>query len=140
MEITSVAVQTVQANQDVLFTATPVDGNCSILHREGSGLTTLRGITSGQCRARYRVTFGGNVAVPTTGTAGPITLAITIDGEPVGSATMISTPGAVNLYNNVAASIFIDVPKGCCSQITVRNTTAQAVLIQNANLIAERVA
>lgn len=140
MEITAVAAQTVGSNQDVLFTATPVDGNCSIMHRQGSGITTLRGITSGQSRARYRVVFGGNVAVPSTGTAGPITLAITLDGEPVGSATMISTPGAVNLYNNIAASIFIDVPKGCCSQITVRNITSQAISIQNANLIAERVA
>lgn len=140
MEITNVGTQTVAANQDVLFTATPIDGNCSILHRDGSGLVSLRGITSGQCRARYRVTFGGNVAVPSTGTAGPITLAIAIDGEPVGSASMISTPGAVNLFNNVATSIFIDVPKGCCAQITVRNTTAQAIQISNANLIAERVA
>jgi hypothetical protein len=129
MEITAVAAQTVGSNQDVLFTATPVDGNCSIMHRQGSGITTLRGITSGQSRARYRVVFGGNVAVPSTGTAGPITLAITLDGEPVGSATMISTPGAVNLYNNIAASIFIDVPKGCCSQITVRNITSQAISI-----------
>jgi hypothetical protein len=127
MEITNVGTQTVAANQDVLFTATPIDGNCSILHRDGSGLVSLRGITSGSCRARYRVTFGGNVAVPSTGTAGPITLAIAIDGEPVGSASMISTPGAVNLFNNVATSIFIDVPKGCCAQITVRNTTAQAI-------------
>jgi hypothetical protein len=115
MEITAVATQTVGSNQDVLFTATPVDGNCSIMHRQGSGITTLRGTTNGQCRARYRVTFGGNVAVPSTGTAGPISLALTLDGEPVGSATMISTPGAVNLFNNIAASIFIDVPKGCCS-------------------------
>jgi hypothetical protein len=140
MEITGVTQQTVGSNQDVLFTATPIEGNCSIMHREGSGLTNLRGITNGQCRARYRVTFGGNVAIPTTGTAGPITIAITIDGEPVGSATMISTPGAVNLFNNIAASIFIDVPKGCCTQVTIRNVTSQAIVIQNANLIAERVA
>jgi hypothetical protein len=47
MEITNVGTQTVAANQDVLFTATPIDGNCSILHRDGSGLVSLRGITSG---------------------------------------------------------------------------------------------
>jgi hypothetical protein len=139
MEITNVALQTVASNQDVLFTATPIDGNCSILHRDGSGLTTIRGLTN-QARARYHITFGGNVAVPTTGTAGPITLAIAIDGEPIGSATMVSTPGAVNLYNNIAASIFVDVPKGCCSQITVRNISSQAISIQNANLIVERTA
>lgn len=140
MELTSVAAQSVAANQDVLFLNTAIEGNCSIMHRSGSGLVNLRGLTNGQSRARYRVLFGGNVAVPTTGTAGPISLAIAIDGEPVASSTMISTPGAVNLYNNISASIFIDVPKGCCSQVTIRNTTAQTISIQNANLIVERVA
>ena len=33
-----------------------------------------------------------------------------------------------------------DVPAGCCSQISVRNTSTQTVTVQNANLIIERVA
>ena len=37
MEITTNALQTVELNQNVLFTDTPVCGSCSILHREGSG-------------------------------------------------------------------------------------------------------
>lgn len=45
MEVTANALQTVAANQNVQFTETAVRGNCSILHREGSGLVTLRGIT-----------------------------------------------------------------------------------------------
>jgi hypothetical protein len=45
MELTAVALQTVASNQNVLFTETAVRGNCSILHRQGSGLVTLRGIT-----------------------------------------------------------------------------------------------
>lgn len=139
MELTANAIQTVPANGNVIFTDTVVCGNCSIMHREGSGLVTLRGLTN-QCRARFRVSFGGNIALPTGGTVGPISLAIAINGEPVATTTMISTPAAVEEFNNVFSAIFIDVPKGCCSQISVRNTSDQPVNIQNANLIVERVA
>ena len=139
MEITANAIQTVAANANVLFTDTVVCGNCSISHRDGSGLVTLRGLTN-QCRARYRVSFGGNIAIPTGGTVGPISLAIAIDGEPVATTTMISTPAAVEEYNNVFSAIFLDIPRGCCSQISVKNITDEDVEIQNANLIVERVA
>lgn len=139
MELTANAIQTVAANANVLFTDTVIGGNCSILHRDGSGLVTLRGLTD-QCRARFRVSFGGNIAVPTGGTVGPISLAIAINGEPVATTTMISTPAAVEEYNNVFSAIFIDVPKGCCSQISVRNISDDDIEVQNANLIVERVA
>lgn len=133
------AVQTVAQNRDVLFTDTAVGGNCSIIHREGSGLVTLRGMTH-QCRARYRVFFGGNIAIPTGGTVGEISLAIAINGEAVGPATMIETPAAVEEFSNVSASVFIDVPVGCCTTVSVTNTSDQAINVQNSNLIVERVA
>lgn len=140
MEITANAVQTVAANGNVLFTEVPVKGNCSIIHREGSGLVTLRGLSSSQCRARFKATFGANIAVPTGGTVGPISLALSIDGEPVNTTTMIVTPAAVEEYFNVGASIYIDVPKCCCYTISVENISTEAILVQNANLIIERVA
>lgn len=139
MELIANAIQTVAENQNVLFTDTVVKGNCSIVHREGSGLITLRGITD-QCRARYRVSFGGNIAIPTGGTVDPISIAIAINGEPVASTTMISTPAAIDEYNNVFSAIFLDVPRGCCYQISMKNTSDQDISIQNANLIIERVA
>lgn len=139
MELIANAIQTVAENQNVLFTDTVVKGNCSIVHREGSGLITLRGITD-QCRARYRVSFGGNIAIPTGGTVNPISIAIAINGEPVASTTMISTPAAIDEYNNVFSAIFLDVPRGCCYQISMKNTSDQDISIQNANLIIERVA
>jgi hypothetical protein len=139
MEITANALQTVEANQNVLFTDTVVCGNCSIIHRDGSGLVTLRGITN-QCRARFRVSFGGNIAIPTGGTVEEISLAISLNGEPVSSTTMIQTPAAVEEFANVYSSVFIDVPAGCCTQVGVRNTSTQAIDVQNANLIVERVA
>jgi hypothetical protein len=139
MEITAVALQTVAENQNVLFTDTVVYGCPSIVHRAGSGLVTLRGLTS-QCRARFKVSFGGNIAIPTGGTVEAISVALTINGEPVGSTVMIETPAAVENFSNIFTSVYIDVPAGCCITIGVRNTSTQAIEIQNANLIAERVA
>ena len=137
MEIIANAVQTVPANQNVYFTDTVICGNGSISHRDDSGLVTLRGVTN-QCRARFMVTFGGNIAVPTDGTVGPISLAIAIEGEPVPATTMIVTPAAVEQFFNVKSSVFIDVPRGCCTRISVQNTSDEAIVVQNANLIITR--
>ena len=139
MEITANALQTVNAGSNVVFTNTAVSGNCSIMHREGSGLVTLRGITN-QKRARFRISFGANIAVPTGGTAGAISLAISVNGEPVSTNQMISTPAAVAEFNNVSRALYLDVPAGCCTQISVENTSTQAISVQNANFIVERVA
>ena len=139
MEIIANALQTVAVGANVLFTDTVTSGNCSIVHRDDSGLITLRGITN-QCRARYRVSFGGNIAIPDGGTVGPISLALAINGEPVGATTMIVTPTATQAFFNVFGAVFIDVPAGCCSQVSVTNTSLQTIDVQNANLIVERVA
>ena len=80
MELTANAVQAVAANQNVLMTDTVIAGNNSMVHRDGSGLVTLRGLTSCQCRARFRVTFGANIAIPTGGTVEAISLALAING------------------------------------------------------------
>ena len=137
-EFTSVAAQTVAQNSNVIWTDTPVQGNCSIVHREGSGLVTLRALPNGQCRSRFKVTFGANIAAVTAASA--ISLAIAISGEPILSTTMIVTPAAVGEYFNVSSSVYLDIPSSCCSQISVENTSAQSISIQNANLIVERVA
>lgn len=139
MEITANALQTVAENQNVLFTDEIIGGSCSILHRDGSGLVTLKGVTN-QCRARFKVTFGGNIAIPTGGTVEAISLAISLDGEPVATTTMIVTPAAIGDFWNVFSAIFIEIPRGCCSSIGVRNISTQAIDVQNANLIIERVA
>ena len=140
LEITANAAQIVTPGQAVLFTETAVAGNYSTVYREGSGLVGLRGLPNGQLRARFLVEFGANIAVPTGETVGPISLAIAINGEGVGTSSMISTPAAVNEYNNVSASIYIDVPIGCCSQVSVENIGTTEINVANANLIIERVA
>jgi hypothetical protein len=136
-EYTAVSSQNVAANGNVVFTNTAVKGSNCIQHREGSGIVTLRGITN-QCRARYFVDFSANIAVPTGGTAGEISLAIAISGEPVLSSQMISTPAAVAQFNNVSTGIYVDVPKGCCVNIAVENTSGVAIDVANANLVVTR--
>ena len=139
MELIANALQTVEAGANVQFTDEVVSGCNSILHRSGSGLATLRGITQ-QCRARFRVFFSGNIAIPTGGTVEAISIAISINGEAIASTTMIQTPAAVEEFANVASAVYIDVPAGCCVTVAVRNTSTQAIDVQNANLIIERVA
>lgn len=136
-EYTAVSSQNVAANGNVVFTNTAVKGSNCIQHREGSGIVTLRGLTN-QCRARYFVDFSANIAVPTGGTAGEISLAIAISGEPVLSSQMISTPAAVAQFNNVSTGIYVDVPKGYCVNIAVENTSGVAIDVANANLVVTR--
>lgn len=136
-EFTYTGQQTVAQNGNVLFNETAVCGSNCIKHREGSGIITLRGLTN-QCRARFFVDFSANIAVPTGGTAEAISLAIAISGEPVLSSQMISTPAAVEQFNNVSAGIYVDVPAGCCVNIAVENTSGQAVDVANANIVITR--
>ena len=139
-EYTNAAVQTVAVNQNVLFSETPVGCNRGyVTHREGSGLVTLRGITN-QCRARYKVTFGGNIAVPTGGTAGAISISLAVNGEALNSAVATVTPAAVKEYFNVFSTAYIDVDRGCCLSLSVKNISIQAINVANPNLIVERVA
>ena len=74
-ELTSSGIQTVAAGQNVPLISTAACGKPCIVHREGSGLVTLRGLTQ-QCKAKFRVSFGANIAVPTGGTVGAITDAL----------------------------------------------------------------
>ena len=138
-EFTAVALQTVEEGQNVIFTETPICPTKCITHREGSGIVRLRGLTN-QCRARFLVAFSGNIQIPTGGTVGEISLAISVDGESLQSAQMIVTPAAVENFFNVSTQVYLDVPCGCCVTIAVENTSDQAIEVQNANLIVVRVA
>lgn len=106
-------------------------------HRQGSGIVKLRGLTN-QCRARFLVSYSGNIQIPTGGTVEAISLAIAIDGEPLQSTRMIVTPAAVENFFNVSAQAYVDVPRGCCVTVAVQNTSTQAIEVQNSNLIAVR--
>ena len=136
-EFTGILLQTVEENNNVLFTETPICPTRGITHREGSGIVRVSGNGS-QCRARYLVAFSGNIQIPTGGTVGEISVAIAVDGEPLSSTQMIVTPTVVDALFNVSAQAYIDVPCGCCVTIAVENTSDQAIEVQNANLIIVR--
>lgn len=138
-EFTNATTALVAAGQNVPLTETAVAGNCSIVHREGAGIVTLRGLTN-QCRARYKVSFGANIAIPTGGTVEAISIALAVNGEPLVSATAIVTPAAVGDYGNVFVSANVDVPRGCCLTVAAENISGQAINVANANMIVERVA
>ena len=142
-EYTANAVQTRAVGQNVLFTDVPIPGcRQGILHRQGSGIVTLRGqVNNCSGFARYKVSFGANIAIPAGGAAAtPLSLALAIDGEPISTSSVIVTPAAAEQFWNVYASVFIDLPKGCCYTVAVENTGTTAVDVQNANLIIERTA
>lgn len=137
-EYTNSGVVTVAAGQNVPLTETAMAGKGCIVHREGAGIVTLRGITN-QCKARYKVSFGANIAIPTGGTVEAITAALAINGEPLTSATATITPAAVENFFNIFVAAFIEVPRGSCVTVAAENTSTQAILFDNSNFIAERV-
>lgn len=144
-EFTYNPIQEVQPNQPVLLNDSIPCSKGYVIHRNESGIVTLRGIVNNPCAkfARYQVMFNGNIAVPTGGTAGSISLAIAISGEPVATSEAIVTPTATDAYFNVTSTAIITVPVGCCFNISVENTTdtvAQAINVQNANLVVNRIA
>lgn len=141
-EFTRTPVQTVTTGNAVVLDTVIGCNRGYVLHREDSGIVTLRGIVNGQnnCFARYQVTFNGNIALPTGGTAGPISVAIAIDGEPTLSSEAIVTPAAVEEFFNVTSTAIITVPAGCCDTISIENTSGVDILVQNANLVVSRIA
>lgn len=142
--------QEVAANQNVLLEDSIPCNRGYIVHRNGSGILTLRGIVNSPtgCFARYQVTFNGNIAIPEGGTVGPISIAIALDGEALASSRAIVTPAAVDEFFNVTSTAFVTVPRGCCTTLAVENDsfpataggTAPAINVQNANLVISRVA
>lgn len=138
-EYTNSSIVEVAAGQNVPLTETAVSSKPCIVHREGAGLITLRGLTN-QSRALYRVSYGGNIAVPTGGTVEAITAALAINGEALTSATATVTPAAVENYFNIFVSAQVSVPKGCCLTVAMKNTSTQAVNFANSNVVVERIA
>ena len=77
-----------------------------------------------------------------------IFLTLTVWQHPLGTSIIIledtllkaPIPAGVGAFNNVSSSIIIEVPKGCCQTVSVRNISTQAVDVINSNIIIERLA
>lgn len=143
--------QLVQPNQPVTLNDVISCNKGYVLHRNGSGILTLRGCVNNPscCFARYEIIFKGNIAVPEDGTVGPISVAIAIDGEVDQLSLAEITPAAVDEYFNVVCTAIINIPRGCCQNISIENTSASvtpattpapAINVRNANLIITRIA
>ena len=143
------AVQEVSLNAPVIFSASIPCNRGYVYHEDETGIFILRGITSGQCFATYQITFNGNVAVPEEGEVTPIAVAITVNGEPRLTSRAIFSPEEAEEYVNLTSTAIIKVPRGCCFSVSVDAvpattdptvTPAPVILVQNANLVINRIA
>ena len=144
------AIQAVNINAPVIFTASIPCTKGYVYHEDETGILILRGIVANQCArfAQYQVTFNGNIAIP-SGEVAPIALAITVNGEARPTSRAIFTPAAVDQYGNVTCTAIIKVPRGCCFSVSVESVPASAdpavtpapiINVQNANLVVSRIA
>lgn len=145
------AVQLVNPNQPITLNTIIGCNKGYVIHRNGSGIITLRGIVNNPyCGfARYQCTMNCNIAVPDGYTVGPIAIALALDGESILTSRAIVTPAAIDNYFNVTSTAIITVPRGCCQMISCENvsesltpttTPAPAINVQNANLTVTRIA
>ena len=148
-EWTSVAVQTVNPGESIVFTENPVP--CTrgyILHRNDSGAFLMKGIDTNPancgcncCRPRvvnYDVDFGANIAVPTGETVGEISVAFALDGNTLAGTQMVVTPAAVEEFFNVSRDANVSIWKGCCQTLSIRNTSTIPILVESANIVFEK--
>lgn len=135
-------IQTVEEDDPILLNTVIPCTRGYIYHREQSGILLLRGIVNcpTACFARYQVTFNGNIAIPTGGVPGPVSVSLAIDGEAVPTSRAIVTPAAVEDFFNITSTAIVTVPRGCCLNVSVRNTSGVPIEVQNANLTVSRIA
>lgn len=147
-EFIAIPNQIVEPGANVLFESDNYE-NGFVYHRDGSGLfrlaspSIIRRNYGGCCCcgmpvADYLVAFHGNVQIPEGGTVAQISLSIVTDGEVGAEGIMLTTPTAVEIPENVGASIIDSVPWICrCSSVTIRNTGTEPVQIVNGNIILD---
>ena len=116
--LTRDAVETVALNTPITFIdSIPCNKGC-VFHQSGTGILILRGKTN-NCFARYEVEFTGNIAIPDGGDITPIATAIVVSGEQRQGSRSIYTPANVDEYGNITSRATVDVPRGCCFNVSV---------------------
>ena len=127
------AIQTIPAGGTVIFSNDffPCTKGL-VIHQNDSGLFQIRGIVNNPCAeyGKLKINFGANVAVPTGGTVEAISLAVTVNGVTEPATTMISTPSAVEQFNNVSREVEIPIPRGCCQNIAITKNPLLILLIK----------
>lgn len=135
-EFTGIFVQQVTAGQNALLSENVVRSRC-VNHRNGSGLICIANSGSDCNPARYRIFAKGNIAIPTGGTVGPISLALAINGEVLRSSIATVTPAAVEDFFSVAFEEIVCAGK-CQVNVAVVNPNTQTIEIENLAVIVER--
>lgn len=135
MEIIAIPVQKIGLDKDVIFTDSVVDGCDIISHESGTEQIKLQAL-SNRAYTRFYVSFKGNIAVPTKGTTGEISIAIASDGKADLSTNAVVTPTETTAFFQVSASTYVYVRRGDCLKVSVKNTSNQNIEVKNANLIA----
>lgn len=129
----NVPIQLVGTGDSVLFSSTRVMTGCAVRHEAGSGrfVVLKPGI--------YRVTANADIAVPTGGTVGPISIGLSQDGEGVIGAEGTVTPTVVDAYFNVAITSLVRVYGPCGnSVVSLVNTSDIDINVENASIVIDR--
>lgn len=135
--------QTVADNGSVVFDTTVIrDTSGNVRHSDGTSTFLLSGgpnrrrtcCCQGDPCKQYPVNFGANIAIPTGGTVGQISLAIAVNGAVVPASTMIVTPAAVGEFFNVSREMPVAIFCGCCQSVSIVNTSGQPITVQNATI------
>jgi len=125
--------QTLTAGQNLTFD--------TVIFHTGNGECFRKGTGSVKMCSHgvYVVSFNANIASSTAGDV--LQLSIQTGGETVTGSAMISSPSAVDNYNEV--SVNIPISNCCCDydRITITNTgTTTVTVAANAQLFVRRVA
>jgi hypothetical protein len=142
------AVQSVNLNAPIIFTASIPCRRGYVYHEDETGIFILRGITN-QCFATYQVTYNGNIAIPEGGTVTPIAIAVSVNGEPRPTSRAVFVPTTEGTYGNVTSTCIVKVPKNCCFSLSIEyvsgvddpaTTPTPSINVQNSNLVIDRIA
>ena len=135
-EFTS-TIQQVTAGQNAVLDNDVIRSRC-VSHRTGSGLICVDNSGCDCKPARYKVFVKANIAIPTGGTVGAISLGIALNGEIVQSSIATVTPAATGDEFSVATEEIVNAGK-CPVNIAVRNPNTQTIQVSDLVVIVERI-
>jgi len=128
---------TVAAGDAVLFAQSRArtNGSCAcnggwLYHADGSGQFTI------SRPGRYLVDFGATV---TAAAAGPVALALRLNGEAIPGGLMGETIAAADDEANVSRAVLIEVPCYASMTVSVANVGDAEITVNSASLILTRV-
>lgn len=126
IQLTNTETLTLEPGESVTYNVEQIKTGCAECHRRGSGIVTLN-----RACAIYDVSFSANIGATAQGLA---ELSIALDGESLPETAMLSQTAAAGDLNNVSKGTFV---KTCCrggDTVTVKNTGATTVTVEDPTL------